>query len=636
MTKNIKKTIRFLFIMVFCTIIAAWTPQAAKATETGTFSGAHGKSGDLDWNITEDGHLTVTGEGDYEPISIAFSKYVTEMAPEWLQYRKYICTADINVKNITFTRYMFYDCSSLTELDVSKFDTSNVTDMSHMFHGCSSLTNFNLNGFDTSNVTSMESMFSECSNLISLDLNGLNTSNVTDMCSMFSTCYKLTSLNLGGFDTSNVTSMKFMFDGCRSLTSLDLSSFDTSNVTDMDSMFCACKSLTSLDLSSFNTSNVTNMSYLFHACNSLTSLDISNFDDSKVISDVTFHNDQTFSIGSLNALKKIRFFANAKYDYYLSPYSIDYTSSDYRWIDENNVICIYTYTNLNKKMTYTKVDKNYGPVIIPTLVPTVPISTPSKMPTLTPSPSTSPGTPSDSHIFNDYSYSNPVTDNNIVIYGNGMTKKINGKKINNRVASVYTNIRASYKYTENNGIVKPSVGKAVVAVTKSTTKPTINSKNKVTDTSASKMAKAKIKNGQITVTAVGKEGGSAYLWVIDTGNKGVSACCPVNVKLAPKKLEIQGTSGSKLTKNTELKNGGTLEVCVAGFVGSAKTEDGTYTATVSPKYSSYVNVAPVAGSTNKFTVTAKGLKNDKKTKVDITFLCDQNNKKTKQSLVITK
>jgi len=75
---------------------------------------------------------------------------------------------------------------------------------------------------------------------------------------------------------------------------------------------------------------------------------------------------------------------------------------------------------------------------------------------------------------------------------------------------------------------------------------------------------------------------------------------------------------------------------VAGFVGSTKTEDGTYTATVSSKYSNYVNVAPVAGSTNKFTVTAKDLKNDKKTKVAITFICNQNNKKTNFSLAITK
>lgn len=178
--------------------------------------------------------------------------------------------------------------------------------------------------------------------------------------------------------------------------------------------------------------------------------------------------------------------------------------------------------------------------------------------------------------------------------------------------------------------------KVIVGVTKSATKPEVSNKNKITDTSASKIAKAKIKNGQITVTTVGKEGGLVYLWVIDTGNKGVSAFCPIDVKLAPTKLEIQDKFGSKLAKNTKLDNGKTLDVCVAGLVGQTKTEDGTYTATVDSKYQSYVTVSPVEGSTNKFTINAKGLKNNKDTKVIVTFKCDQNGKKTNLSLTIAK
>ena len=59
---------------------------------------------------------------------------------------------------------MFYYCSSLKELDVSKFNTTNVTDMNHMFSGCSSLKELNLNNFNTNNVTNMCSMFFSCSN----------------------------------------------------------------------------------------------------------------------------------------------------------------------------------------------------------------------------------------------------------------------------------------------------------------------------------------------------------------------------------------------------------------------------------------------------------------------------------------
>jgi len=45
---------------------------------------------------------------------------------------------------------MFWDCSSLTTLDLSNFDTSEVTNMQSMFSHCSSLTNLDLSNFYTS------------------------------------------------------------------------------------------------------------------------------------------------------------------------------------------------------------------------------------------------------------------------------------------------------------------------------------------------------------------------------------------------------------------------------------------------------------------------------------------------------
>ena len=54
-----------------------------------------------------------------------------------------------------------------------------------MFSGCSSLTNINLSNFNTNNVTSISYMFSNCSSLTSLNLSNFNTNNVTDMNSMF-------------------------------------------------------------------------------------------------------------------------------------------------------------------------------------------------------------------------------------------------------------------------------------------------------------------------------------------------------------------------------------------------------------------------------------------------------------------
>ena len=176
---------------------------------------------------------------------------------------------------------MFNDCSSLTSLDLSNFDTSKVSSMYNMFNMCYSLTSLDVSNWNTSKVTNMSSMFHNCESLTSLDVSNFNTSNVTNMSEMFSRCGALTSLDVSNFNTSKVTNMDGMFNACASLTSLDLSNFDTSNVTSMAGMFGACASLTSLDVSSFNTSKVTNMSYMFYGCN-LTSLDVSNFDTSNV------------------------------------------------------------------------------------------------------------------------------------------------------------------------------------------------------------------------------------------------------------------------------------------------------------------------------------------------------------------
>ena len=80
---------------------------------------------------------------------------------------------------------MFNECSSLTSLNLSNFNTNNVKDMSYMFNKCSSLTSLDLSNFNTNNVENMKCMFRECTSLTSLNLSNFNTSNVNDMNQMF-------------------------------------------------------------------------------------------------------------------------------------------------------------------------------------------------------------------------------------------------------------------------------------------------------------------------------------------------------------------------------------------------------------------------------------------------------------------
>ena len=66
--------------------------------------------------------------------------------------------------------YMFYECSSLKELNLNNFNIDKVTDMSFMFSRCSSLKELNINNFNTNNVTDMRYMFSKCSDELKLKL----------------------------------------------------------------------------------------------------------------------------------------------------------------------------------------------------------------------------------------------------------------------------------------------------------------------------------------------------------------------------------------------------------------------------------------------------------------------------------
>lgn len=58
---------------------------------------------------------------------------------------------------------MFCDCESLSELDVSRFDTSNVTDMRFMFYYDTELTNVWVGEKWSTENAKVEDMFSGCS-----------------------------------------------------------------------------------------------------------------------------------------------------------------------------------------------------------------------------------------------------------------------------------------------------------------------------------------------------------------------------------------------------------------------------------------------------------------------------------------
>ena len=187
---------------------------------------------------------------------------------------------------------MFANLKRLATIEnLSYLHTENVTNMAGMFYDCESLTSLDLSGFNTSSVTDMYFMFFGCVSLLSLDLSGFDTSNVTDMNSMFYYCYYLSSLDLSGFDTSKVTNMTQMFSDCKSLTSLNLSSFNTSKVTSMDLMFFNCSYLETIYCNEdWSGGSVTSSISMFKGC---TKLKGATTYDSGNANDITFANPTT-------------------------------------------------------------------------------------------------------------------------------------------------------------------------------------------------------------------------------------------------------------------------------------------------------------------------------------------------------
>ena len=132
-----------------------------------------------------------------------------------------------------------------------------------MFLRASSLTNLDIEKWDTSKVRSMRSMFAGARGLTNLDIGKWDTSKVTNMWRMFSGAEGLTNLDIGKWDTSQVTNMRYMFSGARGLTNLDVSKWDVSKVEDMRGMFSGAEGLTNLDVSKWDVSKVEDMWKMF-------------------------------------------------------------------------------------------------------------------------------------------------------------------------------------------------------------------------------------------------------------------------------------------------------------------------------------------------------------------------------------
>ena len=195
--------------------------------------------------------------------------YINDKKQTTLDY-KYNFTLQEN--NITFVwnnklttcHCLFFECSNIVEVDLSKFDSSSVRSMNSMFDSCTSLTSVNFNGIDTSSVENMEYMFFGCA-FTSLDLSIFDTSNVYTMTYMFSECTLLTSLNLANFVTKNLRDMSYMFYSCRKLSYINLENAKISSSTNIENILGDISKNLLICLNE-ESSKILNASIISHGC----------------------------------------------------------------------------------------------------------------------------------------------------------------------------------------------------------------------------------------------------------------------------------------------------------------------------------------------------------------------------------
>ena len=196
--------------------------------------------------------------------TLTFKKNVGETLPKnsaWVEDRQQVATINKNLGNGTIVHIVFdksfstYTPTSLYKFFVNLTKLKTITGLEYL---------------NTEKVTNMSYMFFNCSSLTSLDVTHFNTAKVTNMNRLFAYCSSLTSLDVTHFNTAKVTNMNRLFAYCSSLTSLDVTYFNTANVTGMNNMFYSCSALTTIYASdNFVTDKVEYSYNMFYDCTSL-------------------------------------------------------------------------------------------------------------------------------------------------------------------------------------------------------------------------------------------------------------------------------------------------------------------------------------------------------------------------------
>jgi surface protein len=201
-----------------------------------------------------------------------------------------------NTSNVKYFNSMFNDAGhntgrmTVTYLPVENWDVSNAENMECMFYGCSKLLELDLSKWRPGKVTNFRHTFADCFSLRSIDLTGWTTESVTTFDGLFNDCYSLTELDLSDLDTGNCITFAQFFEGCGGLKTVKgMENWDVSKVVTMSEFFNANGKdmhLEYVNLSSFNTLSLKDVESLFNGCYRLKTVYVGDGWDTSKVTDI--------------------------------------------------------------------------------------------------------------------------------------------------------------------------------------------------------------------------------------------------------------------------------------------------------------------------------------------------------------
>ena len=171
---------------------------------------------------------------------------------------------------------LFYECTSLKQIDISKLDTSDCLYFSCVFHDCRSLKKINLSSIDLSKNQSLTLTFGGCNSLENIiGIESIDTSSCTE----FNQSFRRTAITDWSFllrwDVSNGANFNGLFIGCGGKSINVISKWNTSKAATFQGMFNE-STFNNLDcISNWNISNVTTFNGMLAKMPNLQYFDIS-------------------------------------------------------------------------------------------------------------------------------------------------------------------------------------------------------------------------------------------------------------------------------------------------------------------------------------------------------------------------